>query len=146
MTFADNPKAHFDYEITETFEAGLELLGPEVKSLRQKQAKLEGSYAIIRGGEVWVTGLFIAPYQANNEDAKFDSDRIRRLLLAKNEREEIVGKLSAKGLTLVPISMYNKGRYIKLKLGLGRKKKKFDKRQTIKKRDTDREIRRSLTN
>lgn len=145
MNLADNSKARFDYDIVETFEAGLELLGSEVKSVRNKQVKLEGAYAIIRGGEVFITGLNIAQYQPNNPDATFDSGRVKRLLISKKEREEIVGKLSSKGLTLVPISMYNKGRYIKLSVGLGRKKKKHDKRQTIKKRETDRELRRSLT-
>ena len=146
MTLADNSKARFDYEITETFEAGIELVGSEVKSVRKKQVKLEGAYALIRGGAVFITGFFIAPYQPNNEGATFDSYRIRPLLLAKKETQALVGKLAAKGLTLVPISMYNKGRFIKLSLGLGRKKKKHDKRQAIKKRESDREARRSLTN
>jgi SsrA-binding protein len=142
---AANSKGHFDYEIIDTIEVGMELLGPEVKSIRNKQVKLEGAYALIRGGEAFITGLYIAPYQAANKNAIFDSYRIRRLLIAKKELQELVGRMASGNLTLIPLSMYNKGRFIKLSLGLAKKKKKHDKRESIKKRDTDRDIRRSLT-
>ena len=141
---AHNKKAHFNYEILDTYEAGVELLGFEVKSVRKGQARLEGSYAIIRGGEVYLVGCHIPPYQAGNTAPTYDPDQTRKLLLSKKQIAEINKEVESRGLTIVPISMYNKGRFIKVELGLGKGKKLHDKRETIKKRDTNREIRREM--
>jgi SsrA-binding protein len=138
----DNRKAHFNYEILETYEAGIELFGYEVKSIISGRAILAGAFAIVRGGEVYITGMQIPAYQAGNTPAGYDPLRIRRLLLNKKQIKELADKDSRKGLTLVPLSLYNKGRLVKVELGVVKGKKEFDKRETIKKRDTDREIRR----
>ena len=143
-TFATNKKAHFDYEILETHEAGIELLGNEVKSIRLGRAQLLGSFVIIRGGEAYITGLTIPPYQANNTQVTYIEDRTRRLLLNRKQIQSIEESLKNKGLTLIAISLYNKGPKIKIEIGLAKGKKKFDKRENIKKRDTDREVRRTL--
>lgn len=144
MSLIQNKKIHFNYEILEKYEAGIELLGFEVKSLKSGQGSLEGAYIKIRGGEAFVTGMNIPPYQVNNTPKEYDPTRSRKLLLTKKEIEEL-GKVEQKaGLTIVPLSVYNKGRKIKLELAVAKGKKNFDKRETIKKRDTEREIRREL--
>ncbi len=136
-----NKKVHFDYEILDRFEAGIELLGHEVKSLRLHQGSLEGAYVTIRGAEAFIINMSIPPYQVNNLK-DYDSLRLRKLLLTKDE----IVKLGAaeKGLTIVPIAVYNKGRKIKVEIATVRGKKKFDKRQALKKRDDQREIDRTL--
>jgi SsrA-binding protein len=144
MLLLENRKARFNYEITRSFEAGVEVLGFEVKSLRQKQGSLEGSYAVVRGGEIFLTGMHIPPYQPKNTPADYESRRTRKLLLTKKEIEELGNLESKKGLTIVPISVYSKGRKIKIELAVARGKKKYDKRETIKRRDAEREMRRSL--
>lgn len=143
-TFAINKRATFDYEILEKFEAGIELLGNEVKSIRLGRAQLLGSFVVLRGGEAFITGLIIPPYQANNTHTTYIEDRTRKLLLNKKQIQHIEESLKNKGLTLIAISLYNKGPKIKIEIGLAKGKKKFDKRETIKKRDTDRELRRTL--
>ncbi len=143
MSLVENRKAKFNYEILETFEGGLELLGPEVKSLRAGQASLEGSHLIVRGGEVYLTGATIAPYQPKNQPL-YDPARNRRVLITKQELKTLIGKEKTQRLTLVPLSVYNKGRFLKLKFALVRGKKQGDKRETIKKRDVERDLRRSL--
>lgn len=143
-TFVHNKKVHFNYEITDTFDAGIELVGPEVKSLRLGQASLDGAHVVIRGEEAYLVGATIAPYQPGNDDSKFDPTRTRRLLLSKKDIKELIGTGARKGLTLVPISVYNKGRYIKLSIGVARGKKKFDKRETLKKKEATRDVARSL--
>lgn len=143
---ATNKKARFDYEILERFEAGIELVGVEVKSLRTRSVSLDGSFAIVRGGEVFLTGLDIPAYQTGNAPADYDSGHIRRLLLSKKEIAELAAIESKKGLTIVPLSMYNKNGKIKVSLGVVRGKRKFDKRQSIKKRDAERDIGRTLKN
>ncbi len=144
--YAENRKARFDYEILEKYEAGIELLGTEVKSVRGGRMSLEGAFIIIRGGEAFLINSNIPPYQVNNIDKNYDPLRNRKLLLTKKEIAELAGSEKNKSLTIVPISVYNKGRKIKLELALVKGKKKFDKRETIKKRDTDRELRRTLKN
>ncbi len=139
-----NKKAHFNYEILETFEAGMELLGLEVKSIRKKQGSLEGSYVIVRGDEAFLVGSFIPPYQQANTSEEYDPLRNRKLLLTSKEIFTLAEMDSKAGLTIVPISVYNKGRKIKIQIAVVRGKKKFDKRETMKKRETDREINRSL--
>lgn len=140
----NNTKAHFNYEILERFEAGIELLGFEVKSLRAKHGSLEGSHVLVRGGEAYLIGAEIPPYQVANTPKDYEPRRNRRLLLTQDEIKKLENTENTKGLTIVPISVYNKGRFIKVEIALVRGKKKFDKRETIKKRETDREINRSL--
>jgi len=139
-------KAFFNYEITEKLTAGVELLGFEVKSLRAGQGSLEGAYVTIRGAEAFLIGAHIPPFQPSNTPTDYDPIRNRKLLITKKEIDQLTDIESAQGLTIVPISVYNSGRKIKVELGIGRGKKKFDKRETIKKRDSDREIRRTLKN
>ncbi len=138
----DNRKAHFNYEIIEKYEAGIELFGFEVKSIKNGRAILAGSFAIVRGGEVFLVGMQIPPYQAGNTPTDYDAQRTRRLLLRKKQIIELENEDKKKGLTLVPLSLYSKGQRIKVELGVVRGKKNYDKRETIKKRDVDREIRR----
>ena len=139
---AYNSKAHFDYEIIKKFSAGLELLGHEVKSVRNGGASLAGSYVSIRGKEAFLLGANINPYQPKNIAGNYDPRRARKLLLDKSEIEELETAENTKGLTIVPLSVYNKGRKIKVEIALVKGKKKHDKRETLKKRDTEREIRR----
>src|SRR3989338_721423 len=141
-SYAENRKARFNYEILEKYEAGIELLGVEVKSVRGGQMSLEGAFVIIRGGEAYLINANIPPYQAKNAPKDYDPLRNRKLLLTKKEISELRGSEKNKSLTIVPISVYNKNRKIKLEIALVKGKKKFDKRETLKKRDTDRELRR----
>ena len=143
---AKNRTATFDYEILEKFEAGIELLGFEVKAVKSGKMNLTGSYARIKGTEVWLINAGIQPYQPKNTPKDYDPARTRRLLLTKKEINTLTGKTHEAGLTLVPLKAYIKGRLVKVELGLGRHKKKSDKREVIKKRDTDRDIRRALKN
>ncbi|MEI7463472.1 MAG: SsrA-binding protein SmpB [Candidatus Taylorbacteria bacterium] len=143
-TLVNNKKAHFDYEILEKYEAGIELLGFEVKSLKNSQGSLEGAYVIIRGGEAYAMNIFIPPYQENNTPKDYEPRRNRRLLMSKKEMGELANIESDRGLTVVPISIYNKSNLIKVSVAVVRGKKKFDKRETTKKRETDREVRRDF--
>lgn len=139
-----NKKAFLNYEILETFEAGIELLGFEVKTIRAHQGSLEGSYIVVRGGEAFLTNSELPPYQPSNTPKDYNPRRNRRILLTKKEIKQIADTESKKGLTIIPLSVYNKGRVLKVKIAVVRGKKKFDKRETIKARETDREIRRAL--
>jgi len=146
MSLIQNKKAYFNYEVLEKIEAGIELLGFEVKSLKKGQGSLEGSHIIVRGGEVFVINMQIPPYQPANTPKDYDPACSRRLLLTKKEIENLGKMEEQKGLTIVPLSVYNKGRKLKVEIAIVRGKKKYDKRETIKKRDTEREIRRTLKN
>ncbi len=139
-----NKKAGFNYEITDTLTAGIELFGHEVKSLRKNQGSLDGAYVLVKEGEAFLVGMQIPPFQMNNTPKEYDERRERRLLLTKTEIDSLAGHKTQAGLTAVPISVYNIGRKIKVKIGLAKSKKKFDKRETIKKRETDRDIRRDF--
>lgn len=139
-----NKKAGFNYEILDKYTAGMELLGTEVKAIKKGWGSLEGAHVVIRSGEAFLAGATIPPFQPANTVDGYEPTRTRRLLLQKKELSELEKSLQNKGLTIVPISMYNKGRYIKLDLALARGKKKFDKRETIKKRDVERDLGRSL--
>jgi len=141
-----NKKAFFNYEITEKFTAGIELFGFEVKSVRIKKGQLEGAYVTIRGSEAFLIGANIPAYQPKNAPIDFDPLRNRKLLLTKKEIKRLTDIESKKGLTIVAIAVYNAGRKLKLEIGVAKGKKSFDKRETIKKRETDREIRRTLKN
>jgi SsrA-binding protein len=142
--YITNKKARFDFEILETFEAGLVLAGHEVKAIRMGRGKLEGGHVIIRGKEAFLVGISISHYQEANEPKSYEQDRTRKLLLSKKELALLEQKGEQAGLTIIPISLYNKGSKIKLEVGLARGKKKQDKRETIKDRDSKREIGRIL--
>ncbi|MEK7593676.1 MAG: SsrA-binding protein SmpB [Patescibacteria group bacterium] len=144
MALIENKKAGLKYEILEKFEAGIELLGAEVKSLRTHRGSLLGAHIIIRGGEAYLVGANIPPYQPANAAKDYDPERNRKLLLTKKEIAALAGQESKRGLTIVPISMYNKGRKIKISLAVGRGKKKYDKRETLKRRSDMREMERTL--
>ena len=140
---ATNRRARFEYEILDTFEAGLVLFGPEVKSLRAGKASLVDSYAMLRRGELYLQNLHIAAYgPATRENA--NPTRERKLLMHRAEILRVTGKLRERGFTLVPLRLYFRRGRAKIELGLARGKKRYDKRETIKKRDADRELGRSL--
>lgn len=144
MVLIANKKARHDFEILETIEAGIKLAGFEAKSVRKGTGSLRGAHAIVRGGEVFLVGANIPPFQPQNAPKSYDPERPRKLLLSAKEIARFAGTEKQQGLTLVPLSMYNKGRFLKVELALVRGKKKHDKRETLKKRDADREMRRSL--
>lgn len=147
--YINNKKVFFNYEITESIEAGIELFGYEVKSIKGGNGSLEGSYVIVRGGEAFLVGANIPPFQMTNTPKEYDPLRNRKLILHKEEISKISqvemkkGK-SGSGSTVVPICVYNNAGRIKVEIGIARGKKKFDKRQSIKKRETDRELRREM--
>jgi SsrA-binding protein len=146
MSLVEHKKARLDYEVLEEFEAGIELLGHEVKSLRGGQGKLEGSHIIVRGGEAYLVGAHIPPYQPGNTDEAYDANRNRKLLLTKKELAALALAEGQKGLTVVPLRVYNKGRNLKLLVAIARGRKQHDKRSVLKERDTKREIDRTLKN
>jgi len=138
-----NKKAGFNYELLERYNAGIELLGFEVKSLRAGHATMDASYIYVHGGEVFLKGAHISPFQPGNTPPDYNPDRDRKLLLTKAEIKEISDL--ARGLTIVPVLVYNTGRKIKVEIATARGKKAFDKRETLKKRDTERQIRREVS-
>ena len=144
MSLITNRKASFNYEIIEKYTAGIELFGFEVKSLKNSQGSLEGAHATVRGNEAFVIGMFIPPYQSNNTPEGYDPYRNRRLLLTKKEIALMSKIEGTKGLTIIPLSVYNKGGKLKLDIATAKGKKKFDKRETLKKRDSLRDIARDL--
>ena len=141
-SYAENRKIYFNYEILEKYEAGIELYGSEVKAVRSGKMSLEGAFVIVRGGECFLINANTPPYQPNNTPKEYDPLRNKKLLLTKKEIRVLSDSGNNKSLTIVPISVYNKGRKIKVEIALVKGKKKFDKRETIKKRETDREVRR----
>ena len=145
QTLLENKKVGMNYEILETFEAGIELIGTEVKSIRNHQGSLLGAHVTVRGGEAFLISSNIPPYQEKNAPSDYEPERNRRILLNKKELQALATLEKKNGLTIVPISMYNKGKKIKVSVAIVRGKKKFDKREDIKKRDTDREIRREFS-
>ncbi len=142
--YAENRKARFDYEVLEDYKAGIELTGFEVKAVKAGKLSLAGSYVSIRGGEAFLLGAEVQPYQAKNEPLDFDGKRVKKLLLNKDEIESLRKAEDTKGLTIVPLKVYNTGRFLKVDVAIARGKKQFDKRETIKKRDTERDLKRSL--
>jgi len=141
---ATNKRAKFDYEILENFEAGLVLLGHEVKSIKLGNVSLKGSFITIRNRELWLKNTHISRYKPAGKLPDHDVERERKLLVRKSELRKLIGKTGQQGLTLVPIRLYTKGNKVKLKFGLARGKKKHEKRDLIKKRDIDREIQQRL--
>ena len=137
-------RVSFDFDLLETFEAGISLLGTEVKSVRGGQGKLEGSYVIIRGKEAFLVGASIPAFQKKNVSKDYDAERARKILLTKKELANLEQKSERQGLTIVTIKLYKKGSKLKLEIAIARGKKKTDKRQSIQKRDTQRDIEREL--
>lgn len=141
---AENRKARFNYEILETFEAGIELKGPEVKAIKSGRANITGAFATMKNGEIWLTNSDIPPYQPKNTPADYDSKRPRRLLMKKSEIKYLTGKIKSDRLTILPLKLYTKKTRIKVELGLGRGKRQYEKRETIRKKESEREIDRTL--
>ena len=139
-----NKKAYFDYEIIEKYEAGIELFGFEVKSIKKGGISLAGSFGIIKNGEVFLLNAFVAPYQPQNTPQKYNPLRTRKLLLHKKEIESLIGKSKQKRLTIVPFSVYTKRGFVKICIVLAKSKKKKDKREKIKERDINREVEREI--
>jgi len=139
----ENKKAKLRFSLIEAFSAGLELSGGEVKSLRSKLGSLDGARVIVRGGEAYVTGMTIPPYQAANTAKDYDPERTRRLLLTKDEIAQIADAESKKGLTTVPFEVYN-DRYLKMRVAIVRGKGKADRREDLKKKEAKREAERIL--
>jgi SsrA-binding protein len=136
---AENRKARFDYNILETYKAGLILEGFEVKSVRTGKVNLKGSFGRVENEEVWVYGLHINPYRSADK-SKIDPLRPRKVLLKKRELVKLIGKVSEKGLTLVPLKLFFEGNWAKLELGLAKAKVKYEKRDAIRRRETKKEI------
>lgn len=141
MTLAKNKQAYFDYTILETYEAGIELKGYEVKAVKLGHISLKGAYAVIKNNQAYLFNAHISPYQPMNMPKDYDPTCSRRLLLKRSEINTLIGKSKSQGLTIVPLSVYTKGGKIKLGIGLAKSKKKYEKRELIKRRDVDREIR-----
>jgi SsrA-binding protein len=138
-----NRKARHDYHIEDTVEAGIVLTGTEIKSIRAGRMNLQDSFAIVRGGEVWLVGAHISPYTHGNRE-NHDPTRERKLLLHRREINRLAGKVQERGYTLVPLRVYLRDGRAKVELGLARGKKLYDKRDSIAKRDHDREMRRAV--
>ncbi|NET08303.1 MAG: SsrA-binding protein SmpB [Symploca sp. SIO2B6] len=141
---SDNRQARFRYEILETYEAGVELKGTEVKSIRQGKVNLRDGYALIRNGEAWLLNVHISPYESSGNFFNHDPRRTRRLLLHKKEIRKLIGKVEQEGLTLVPLKMYMKRGFVKVAIALAKGKKIHDKRETIKQRQDKREMARAM--
>lgn len=143
--YSENKKAGFDYEILERFEAGLVLFGQEVKSIRTGHINLSGTFVTVRNGKPYLIGVKVPPYQPNNAGAGYNEDRDRKLLLTKKEIDYLAGRSKEKGFSLIPLKVYDKSGKIKLEFGLAKGKRKYDKKEKIKKRDVEREISRELS-
>lgn len=144
MTLIEYKKAGLKFERLQEMEAGIELLGHEVKSLKAKQGQLDGSRVVVRGGQAYLVGVTIPPYQVGNTSKDYDPERTRRLLLKKSEIADLAEAEAKKGLTVVPIEVYNKGNLVKVRVAIVRGKGKFDKREDLKKKDATREAGRIL--
>jgi SsrA-binding protein len=141
---SDNRQARHLYEILETYEAGIQLTGTEVKSIRAGKVNLRDGYALIRNGEAWLINVHISPYEASGEYFNHDPRRTRKLLLNRREINKLIGQVEQKGLTLVPLKIYFKGSYIKVAIGLAKGKKLHDKREDLKRRQDQREMARAM--
>lgn len=141
---SDNRQARFLYEILETFEAGVQLVGTEVKSIRAGKVNLRDGYALVRNGEAWLINVHISPHDATGEYFNHDPRRSRKLLLNRKEISKLIGQVEQKGLTLVPLKMYFRGSWVKISIGIGKGKKLHDKREDLKRRQDQREMQRAL--
>ena len=144
MSLVENQRARFDYSILEEMEAGLELLGSEVKSLRAGRGSFRGARVVARGGEAYLVGASIPAWQIANAPKSYDPERTRRLLLSRKEIAHVASAEGEKGLTIVPLRVYNRGTKLKLAIAIARGKKKEDKRQSIRAREEKRRIERTL--
>ncbi len=143
-TVARNPKARHDFHIMETWEAGIVLTGTEIKSVRAGKVNIKGAYGLVRGGEVWLDGMNISPYESGGY-VNHEPLGQRKLLLKKREIRKMIGAVQQKGLTLVPLDVHLSGGYAKVSLGLARGKKEYDKRHDLKSKDADREVARAMS-
>ena len=143
-TFAVNKRANYDYEILEKLEGGLVLKGCEVKSIKTGHISLKGAFVTIKGNELFLTNASIPAYQPANMPETYDSTRPRKVLARKSQIKSLIGKISQKGLTLVPVKVYSKHGLIKLEFGVGKGKRKIDKRESIKKREDNIQIKRTI--
>ncbi|MCD6233272.1 SsrA-binding protein SmpB [bacterium] len=141
---AENKKAQFSYHLLEKFKAGIVLEGQEVKSVKMKRISIRGAFVILKNEEVFLIGAVIPPYQPENLQKEYNPQRTRKLLLKKSEIRHLIGKSKQKGLTMIPLKVYTERGIVKIEFALARGKKKFDKREKIKKRDIEREIKRTL--
>lgn len=146
MTLLEHKKAGLRFAFLETFSAGMELAGGEVKSLREKNGSLEGARVVVRGGEAFIVGMTIPAYQPANTAKEYDAERARRLLLSKKEIAQLADAESKKGLTIVPLEVYNVRGLLKAKIAIVRGKGKADRREDLKKKDAMRETERTLKN
>lgn len=142
---AKNPVAYHNYTINDTLEAGIVLTGTEIKSIRAGKVNLKDAYVNIKNGEAFIYGMHISPYEHGNIFNK-DPLRTRKLLLNKKEINKLLGLITQKGMSLVPIKLYFKNSFVKLELGIGKGKKLYDKREDIAKKDAERKIQRTLKN
>jgi SsrA-binding protein len=143
-TLIENKKARLRFEVLETYQAGLELNGYEVKSIRAKLGGLDGSRVIVRGAEAFIVGMTVPPYQQANAPKTYDPERPRRLLLSRKEIGELLEAEAKKGLTLIPLEMYNAGRYLKVRIAIVRGKGKADKREDMKRLEAKKEADRAM--
>jgi SsrA-binding protein len=143
---SDNRQARYLYEVLETFETGIELVGTEVKSLRAGKVNLRDGFALIRNGEVWLQNVHISPHQTASQFFNHDPRRTRKLLMHSREIRKLLGQVEQQGLTLIPLKMYFKRGWVKINLALVRGKKLYDKRQDIRKRDDQRDMQRAMKN
>ncbi len=143
-TLAKNKKAYFNYEILETYEAGIVLFGFEVKAVKLGRISLDGAYVSIRNNEAYLLNAAIPPYQSKNTPVSYDPGRLRKLLLNRAEIAELIGKSKTQGLTILPLSVYTKKGKIKVELGVARGKRKYEKRELLKKKDANREMKRAM--
>ena len=141
---SDNRQARYLYEILETYEAGIQLTGTEVKSIRAGRVNLRDGYALIRNGEAWLLNVHISPYQGSGQYFNHEPRRTRKLLLHRKQINKLIGQVEQKGLTLVPLKMYFKDSWVKVSVGLAKGKKLHDKRETLKRRQDQREMARAM--
>lgn len=141
---SDNRQARFLYEILDTYEAGIELKGTEVKSIREGKANLRDGYVLIRNGEAWLINVHISPYGTASDYFNHDPRRTRKLLLHKGEIRKLIGKVEQQGLTLVPLKMYLKNSWVKVEIALGKGKKLHDKREDERRREDKRDMERAM--
>lgn len=146
MILVEYKKALLRFAPVETFSAGIELSGQEVKALRGKLGSLDGARVVVRGGEAFITGMTIPPYQPANMHKSYDPERARRLLLTKKEIATLAAEEEKKGLTIIPLDVYSTGRFVKARIAIARGKGKADRREDLKKRDAARETGRILKN
>ena len=143
-TLAVNKRATFDYELQDRFEGGLVLEGWEVKSAKAGHVQLKGSFLHVQNGELWLKNAFISPFKPAGVKEETESGRDRKVLVHKRELKRLIGKKQEEGLTIIPVRILTKGDLVKLEFAVGKGKKKYEKREAIKKRDVDRQIREKM--